>query len=185
MATDHRKINRTSLARHTEDVSQPGSRAMLYAAGPQREDLGKPQVGIASTGYEPIPATCTSPRGRRREGRGWSSRVGWLELFNTIGSATRDQGHQRDETTRCPRRDLIAASIEAITQGHSYDANVSWGLRQEHARARDGHVPHRRTQHHGLRRHHPAGRLGDRKLDIISAFEAYGQYLGKQIDEAA
>jgi phosphoglycerate dehydrogenase-like enzyme len=45
------KLNRTS-ARLTEDIGQPGARAQLYAAGLSREDLGKPQVGVASTGFD-------------------------------------------------------------------------------------------------------------------------------------
>ena len=48
------KINRTS-ARLTEDISQAGSRAQLFAAGLKREDFGKAQVGIASIWYEGNP----------------------------------------------------------------------------------------------------------------------------------
>ena len=41
--------------RLTQDESQPASQAMLYAVGLTDEDMKKPQVGIASTGYDGNP----------------------------------------------------------------------------------------------------------------------------------
>ncbi|MEL6942466.1 MAG: dihydroxy-acid dehydratase, partial [Bacteroidota bacterium] len=39
----------------TQDETQPGAQAMLHAIGLTQEDLAKPQVGIASTGWEGNP----------------------------------------------------------------------------------------------------------------------------------
>ena len=39
----------------TQDSSQPAAQAMLHAIGLSEEDLKKPFVGIASTGYEGNP----------------------------------------------------------------------------------------------------------------------------------
>ena len=39
----------------TQDDSQPAAQAMLYAIGLTEEDLHKPLIGIASTGYEGNP----------------------------------------------------------------------------------------------------------------------------------
>ena len=48
------KLNKYS-SRLTETISQPGSKAMLHAIGLSEEDMHKPQVGIASTGYDGNP----------------------------------------------------------------------------------------------------------------------------------
>ena len=39
----------------TQEVSNPAAQAMLYAIGMTEDDLKKPQIGIASTGYEGNP----------------------------------------------------------------------------------------------------------------------------------
>ena len=39
----------------TQDDSLPAAQAMLYAIGLKDEDMSKPQIGIASTGYEGNP----------------------------------------------------------------------------------------------------------------------------------
>ena len=48
------QLNRYS-ARITQPKSQGASQAMLYATGLTEEDLGKPQVGIASVWFEGNP----------------------------------------------------------------------------------------------------------------------------------
>ncbi len=59
------------------------------------------------------------------------------------------------------------------------------GLRQEHARLPDGDGPPQPPGPHDLRRHDQAGLLAQgEKLDIVSAFQSYGQYLAGKIDEA-
>ena len=42
----------------TQDPTQPAAKAMLHAIGLSSEDLTKPFVGVASTGYEGNPVTC-------------------------------------------------------------------------------------------------------------------------------
>src|SRR5687768_16175878 len=78
------KINRYS-ARLTEDVSQPGSRAMLHAAGLTLEDMSKAQVGIASTGYESNPCNMhlNGLAVHIKKGVQEAGMIGWI--FNTIG----------------------------------------------------------------------------------------------------
>ena len=51
MANELNKFSRTL----TQEVSNPAAQAMLYAIGLTEEDLKKPQIGIASTGYEGNP----------------------------------------------------------------------------------------------------------------------------------
>jgi dihydroxy-acid dehydratase len=177
------KLNRTS-ARLTEDVSQPGAKAMLYATGLRREDMSKPQVGIASTGYESNPCNMHLNKLAVHVKKGVEDvgMLGWI--FNTIGVSDGISNGTSGMNYSLPSRDLIADSIEAISMAHFYDANVS-------VVGCDKNMPG--SVMAMARMDRPSimvyggtiqpGRLGDRKLDIISAFEAYGQYLAKQISE--
>ena len=154
------KLNRTS-ARLTEDIGQPGARAQLYAAGLSREDLGKPQVGIASTGFDSNPCNMhLDAPGRPGEGRRAGGGDDRLALQHHRRQRRRDQRHHRDE--------LLAAlpgSDRRLDRGHDHGPllrrqRLGGRLRQEHAGRADGDGPHRPAQHHGLRRHHPAGPAG-------------------------
>ena len=110
--------------------------------------------------------------------------VGWI--FNTIGVSDGETNGTTGMNYSLPSRDLIADSIEAMTMAHFYDANVS-------VVGCDKNMPGALMAMARIDR--PSimvyggtiqpGRLGDRKLDIISAFEAYGQFLAKQISRGA
>ena len=175
------KLNRIS-SRLTEETSQPGSRAQLYAAGLTREDLSKPQVGIASTGFESNPCNMhlNNLAAEVKKGVVAAGMIGWT--FNTIGVSDGETNGTSGMNYSLPSRDLIADSIEAMTMAHFYDANIS-------VVGCDKNMPGAVMAMARIDR--PSimvyggtiqpGRLGDRKLDIISAFEAYGQFLAKQI----
>jgi dihydroxy-acid dehydratase len=178
------KLNRFSRE-FTQEVSHPGSRAMLYAAGLKRGDLGKPQVGIASTGYESNPCNMhlNQLAAHVKKGVTEAGMVGWI--FNTIGISDGQTMGTSGMNYSLPSRDLIADSIEAITNGHFYDANIS-------VVGCDKNMPGALMAMARIDR--PSlmvyggtiqpGRLGDRKIDIVTTFEAYGQFLAKEITEA-
>jgi dihydroxy-acid dehydratase len=178
------KLNRVS-ARFTEDRSQGGARAMLYAAGLKREDLGKPQVGIASTGFESNPCNMhlNDLAAHVKKGVQSAGMVGWI--FNTIGVSDGETMGTSGMNYSLPSRDLIADSIEAMTLAHFYDANVS-------VVGCDKNMPGALMAMARIDR--PSimvyggtiqpGRLGERKLDVVTTYEAYGQFLAKQITEA-
>jgi dihydroxy-acid dehydratase len=178
------KLNKTS-ARLTEDIGQPGARAQLYAAGLSREDLSKPQIGVASTGFDSNPCNMhlDTLADRVKVGVQAAGMIGWR--FNTIGVSDGETNGTTGMNYSLPSRDLIADSIEAMTMAHFYDGNVSVvgcdknmpGALMAMARIdRPSIMVYGGTIQ--------SGRLGDRKLDIISAFEAYGQFLAKQISQA-
>jgi dihydroxy-acid dehydratase len=178
------KLNRVS-ARLTEDISQAGSRAQLYAAGLRPEDMGKAQIGIASTGFESNPCNMhlNDLATHVKKGVESAGMIGWI--FNTIGVSDGETNGTTGMNYSLPSRDLIADSIESMTMAHFYDANISVvgcdknmpGALMAMARIdRPSIMVYGGTI--------AAGRLGDRKLDIISSFEAYGQYLAKKIDAA-
>ncbi len=177
------KLNRTS-SHLTQNSSLPGARAMLHAAGLKVEDLGKAQVGIASTGYESNPCNMhlNTLATHVKRGVEQAGLIGWI--FNTIGISDGISNGTAGMHYSLPSRDLIADSIEAVSQGHYYDANIS-------VVGCDKNMPGSVMAMARIDR--PSimiyggtiqpGQWQGRKLDIISAFEAYGQFLGNQIDE--
>ena len=69
----------------TQDPTQPAAQAMLHAIGLTDEDLQKPLVGIASTGYEGNPCNMHLNKLSEyvKEGTQSGDVVGLI--FNTIG----------------------------------------------------------------------------------------------------
>lgn len=177
-------MNRHSR-RLTQDISQPGARAMLHAAGLRPEDFDKAQVGIASTGYESNPCNMhlNELAGEVKASLQAAGLVGWI--FNTIGISDGITNGTSGMNYSLPSREIIADSIEAITKGHFYDGNVS-------IVGCDKNMPGAVMAMARIDR--PSillyggtiqpGRLGNRKIDVISAFEAYGAYLQGSITEA-
>jgi dihydroxy-acid dehydratase len=168
----------------TETRSQVGSQAMLYGIGLTDEDMKKPQVGIASMGWEGN--TCNMHlNDLAKEIKRGTIDAGLVGLiFNTIGVS--DGMSMGTEGMKCSllSRDIIADSIEVVMRAQYYDANVSIpgcdknmpGTVMAIARINRPSI----VVYGGTIR---PGALGDKKLDIVSTFEAYGQWLAKQITE--
>ena len=168
----------------TQTRSQVGSQAMLYGIGLTDEDMKKPQVGIASLGWEGN--TCNMHlndlAAEVKRGTLDAGLVGLI--FHTIGVS--DGISMGTEGMKCSllSRDIIADSIETVMRAQYYDANVSIpgcdknmpGTVMAIARINRPSI----VVYGGTIR---PGHLGDQKLDIVSAFEAYGQWLAKQITE--
>lgn len=168
----------------TQTRSQVGSQAMLYGIGLTDEDLQKPQIGIASMGWEGN--TCNMHLNDLakavKAGMGAAGLVGLI--FHTIGVS--DGISMGTEGMKCSlvSRDIIADSIETVMRAQWYDGNVALP-------GCDKNMPG--TLMAAGRLNRPTiivyggtirpGHLGDKKLDIVSAFEAYGQWLAKQITE--
>ena len=176
-------LNRYS-ARITQPRSQGASQAMLYGTGMTEADMNKPQVGIASVWYEGN--TCNMHLLELAEavkaGVSESDLVGMR--FNTIGVSDGISMGTEGMSYSLQSRDLIAESIETVMGGQGYD-----GL---------GTLPGCDKNMPGCvmamaRVNRPAlmvyggtiqpGCLGDRKLDIVSAFQSYGQYLAESISD--
>jgi dihydroxy-acid dehydratase len=168
----------------TQTRSQVGSQAMLYGVGLSDEDMRKPQVGIASMGWEGN--TCNMHlNDLALEVKRGAQEAGLVGLiFHTIGVS--DGISMGTEGMKCSllSRDLIADSIETVMRAQWYDANVSLP-------GCDKNMPG--TIMAASRLNRPtivvyggtirAGHLGEQKLDIVSAFEAYGKWLAKEISE--
>jgi dihydroxy-acid dehydratase len=178
------KLNKFS-SRLTQTISQPASRAMLYAIGMQDEDMGKPQVGIASTGYDGNPCNMhlNDLAGHIKQGVKEEGMMGLV--FHTIGVSDGISMGTEGMNYSLQSRDLIADSIETVTCAMWYDANIS-------VVGCDKNMPG--SVMAMARFNRPSimvyggtilpGYHDGKKLDVVSSFEAYGQFLNGQITEA-
>jgi len=176
-------LNRYS-SRITQPKSQGASQAMLYGTGMTREDMDKPQIGISSIWYEGN--TCNmhllSLAEKIKEGVVKAGMVGMR--FNTIGVSDGISMGTDGMSYSLQSRDLIADSIETVMGAQWYDANVS-------IPGCDKNMPGCIIAMGRLNR--PAlmvyggtikpGHRGEQKLDIISAFQSYGEFIVGSIDE--
>jgi len=169
------RLNRYS-ARITQDKSQGASQAMLYGAGLTPEDMGKPQVGIASVWYEGN--TCNMHlldlAAAAKEGVDATDCVGLR--FNTVGVSDGISMGTDGMSYSLQSRDLIADSIETVMAAQWYDANVSIpgcdknmpGCMMAIARVDRPAI----VIYGGTIR---SGEWRGGKIDIISAFQSYGE----------
>ncbi|HEY8554217.1 MAG TPA: dihydroxy-acid dehydratase [Burkholderiales bacterium] len=179
-----KKLNRYS-ARVTEPPAQGASQAMLYGTGLTPEDMAKPQVGIASVWWEGN--TCNMHlndlAARVKEGVAAAGLVGMR--FNTIGVSDGISMGTDGMSYSLQSRDLIADSIETVVAAQWYDAlitipgcdkNMPGCLMAMGRLNRPSLMVYGGTIKPG---HH-----GSRPIDIISAFQSYGEYIAGRIDDA-
>jgi dihydroxy-acid dehydratase len=169
----------------TQPKSQGASQAMLYATGMTEADMSKAEVGIASVWYEGNPCNMhlNILSEKVKEGVAAAGLVGLR--FNTVGVSDGISMGTDGMSYSLQSRDLIADSIETVMGGQWYDACIA-------IPGCDKNMPGCVMAMGRLNR--PSimlyggtiqpGCLGDKKLDIISAFQSYGEYLaGKITDE--
>jgi len=177
------EINRFS-ARITQPKSQGASQAMLYATGMTEKDMAKAQVGIASVWYEGNPCNMHL-LGLAEKVKEGVEAAGMMGLrFNTVGVSDGISMGTEGMSFSLQSRDLIADSIETVTRGQWYDANVS-------IPGCDKNMPGCLMAMGRMNR--PAlmvyggtirpGRADGKPVDIVSAFQSYGEFLAGRIDE--
>ena len=176
------KLNKYS-SRVTQDDSQPAAQAMLHAIGLSKEDLKKPFVGIASTGYEGNPCNMhlNDLAVKVKEGTLNENLVGLI--FNTIGVSDGISMGTSGMRYSLPSRDVIADSMETVVEGMSYDGLVT-------VVGCDKNMPGALIAM--LRVNRPSvlvyggtiasGCHEGKKLDVVSAFEAWGKKNAGTID---
>ena len=181
------RSNRYS-SRITQPKSQGASQAMLYGTGLTARDMDKAEVGIASVWYEGN--TCNMHlndlAAKVREGVVAAGLVGMR--FNTIGVSDGISMGTDGMSYSLQSRDLIADSIETVMNAQWYDACVTIpgcdknmpGCLIAMARInRPGIMVYGGTIKAGHRLDHGK----DQVLDIISAFQSYGEFISGRIDE--
>ncbi len=170
--------------RITQPKSQGASQAMLYATGMTPEDMDKAQVGIASMWYEGNSCNMHLLDLAAEVKKGVED-AGLVSMrFNTIGVSDGISMGTEGMSYSLQSRDLIADSIETIMAAQWYDGLIALP-------GCDKNMPGCLIAMGRLNR--PAimvyggtikpGSFRNQKLDIVSAFQCYGQYIAGQISE--
>jgi dihydroxy-acid dehydratase len=158
---------------------------MLYAAGLSDEDLAKAQVGIASCWFEGNPCNMhlLDLGARVKEGVGAAGLVGFR--FNTIGVSDGISMGTEGMSYSLQSRDLIADSIETVMGGQWYDALVAipgCDKNMPGCLMAMGRLNRPALMVYGGTIKPGRSRRGE-PLDIVSAFQSYGEYIAENIDE--
>jgi dihydroxy-acid dehydratase len=157
---------------------------MLYGTGLTAEDMGKAQVGISSVWWEGN--TCNMHlndlAARIKEGVQAAGLVGLR--FNTIGVSDGISMGTEGMSYSLQSRDIIADSVETVMGAQWYDANIS--------------IPGCDKNMPGVviamgRINRPSlmvyggtikpGHWHNETLDIVSAFQSYGEFIAGKIDD--
>ncbi len=169
----------------TQPKSQGASQAMLYATGLTEEDMSKAQIGISSVWYEGNPCNMHL-LDLSKIVRDSVAKAGLVPMrFNTIGVSDGISMGTSGMRYSLQSREIIADSIETVMQGQWYDANVSLpgcDKNMPGVLIAMGRVNRPSIMVYGGTIKPGCSSKGE-SLDIISAFQSYGQYITGQIDE--
>jgi len=169
----------------TLDPTQPAAQAMFYGIGLTDEDLHKAQVGIVSMGYDGN--TCNmhlNDLAADIKKSIWENNLVGL-TFHTIGVSDGMSNGTPGMRFSLVSRDVIADSIETVCGAQYYDGLIA-------VPGCDKNMPGSIIAMGRLNR--PSimiyggtiapGHYKGQDLNIVSAFEALGQKLAGQLDEA-
>ncbi|WP_247237035.1 dihydroxy-acid dehydratase [Telluribacter sp. SYSU D00476] len=180
MAQELNRFSRTL----TQEVTNPAAQAMLYGIGLKEEDMSKPQIGIASTGYEGNPCNMhlNGLSVYVKQGVQANDMVGLV--FNTIGVSDGMTNGNDGMRYSLPSRDIIADSIETVVAAQWYDgviAVVGCDKNMPGAIMAMARLDRPAIMVYGgtIRSGHYKGQ----KLDIVSAFEALGKKFAGNISD--
>lgn len=168
--------------RVTQDPSQPAAQAMLHAIGLNDKTLKLPQIGIVSTGWEGNPCNMHL-NDLAKDIKGSINKEKLIGLiFHTIGVSDGISMGTSGMNYSLVSRDIIADSIETVVSAQWYDGVVAVvgcdknmpGAMMAMARLnRPGILVYGGTISPGC--------IAEKKLDIVSAFEALGQKVAGDI----
>ncbi len=177
------QLNKIS-SRITQVKSQGASQAMLHATGLTREDLNKPQVGIASVWFEGNPCNMhlLDLGAKVKEGVTGAGMVSMR--FNTIGVSDGISMGTDGMSFSLQSRDLIADSIETIMGGQWYDGLIALPGCDKNMPGcvmAMGRLNRPSIMVYGgtIRAGHSHGKV----LDIVNAFQCYGEFIAGNISE--
>lgn len=178
-----KKLNRYS-SRITQPRAQGASQAMLYGTGLTREDMDRPQIGIASVWWEGN--TCNMHlndlAAKVKEGVVEAGMVGMR--FNTIGVSDGISMGTEGMSYSLQSREIIADSVETVVAAQWYDGLIALP-------GCDKNMPGTVIAMGRLNRPSimvyggtiRAGHSHGKTLDIVSAFQSYGEYLAEKISD--
>jgi dihydroxy-acid dehydratase len=179
------KNTRTFSSLVVDGMERAPSRAMLHAVGFTNEDFKKPQIGVASTWSMVTPCNMHINKLADEVAKGVNGANGKAVIFNTItisdGISMGTEGMKYSLVSR----EVIADSIETVIGCQGFDGVVAIG-------GCDKNMPGCMIAIARLNR--PAifvyggtilpGCHKDKKLDVVSVFEAVGARANNKIDDA-
>ena len=185
MSNSGDKQTRTFSSQVVDGMERAPSRAMLHAVGFSNEDFKKPQIGIASTWSMVTPCNMHINKLADNAAAGVNNANGKAVIFNTItisdGISMGTEGMKYSLVSR----EVIADSIETVVGCQGFDGVVAIG-------GCDKNMPGCMIAIARLNR--PAifvyggtilpGCHKDKKLDVVSVFEAVGARANNKIDDA-
>ncbi len=185
MANSGDKNTRTYSSLVVDGMERAPSRAMLHAVGFKNADFEKPQIGIASTWSMVTPCNMHINHLADDAAKGVNDANGKAVIFNTItisdGISMGTEGMKYSLVSR----EVIADSIETVVGCQGFDGVVAIG-------GCDKNMPGCMIALSRLNR--PAifvyggtilpGCHKEKKLDVVSVFEAVGARANNKIDDA-
>ncbi len=180
-------LNRYS-SRITQPKSQGASQAMLYATGLSKTDMDKPQVGIAACWYEGNSCNMHLNDLAVDVKKGVESSGGIGMRFNTIGVSDGISMGTDGMSFSLQSRDLIADSVETVMGAQWYDGLIALP-------GCDKNMPGvviamGRLNRPAIMVYGGTIKAGcatvkgeEEKLDIVSAFQSFGQSIAGTITE--
>lgn len=169
----------------TQDDTLPAAQAMLYAIGMSEKDQTKAQIGIASTGFQGNP--CNMHLNKlaaevKKEVDNYENLYGLI--FHTIGVSDGITNGTEGMKYSLPSREIIADSIETVVSAQFYDGLIAIvgcdknmpGAMMAMARLNRPSI----LMYGGTVR---KGHYEGKSLDIVSAFEAYGERIKGSISD--
>ncbi|WP_339308148.1 dihydroxy-acid dehydratase [Paenibacillus sp. FSL R5-0519] len=169
----------------SEGANRVPNRAMLRAVGFQDDDFKKPMIGIASTWSEVTPCNMHINDLAVQAKQGARDNGGAPLIFNTITVSDGISMGHGGMLFSLPSREAIADSIEIVTGAERFDGVVAIGGCDKNTPAclmaiGRMNIPSVYVYGGTIQ----PGNLDGKKVDIVSAFEAVGQYQdGKITDE--
>ena len=168
----------------TQDETQPAAQAMLHAIGFSDKDFNKAIVGVASTGYEGNPCNMHLNKLSKFVKKGIQSNEVIGLIFNTIGVSDGISMGTPGMRFSLPSRDIIADSMETVVQAMSYDGLIT-------VVGCDKNMPGALMAMIRLNRPSillyggtiDSGCHNGKKLDVVSAFEAWGSRVSGKMNE--
>ncbi len=166
----------------TQDLSQGASQAMLYAAGFSKDDMNKPQVCIFSNWFDSNPCNMHLKKLQDEVKSSFQFLKGLR--VNSVGVSDGISMGTIGMKYSLPSRELIADSYESTMMGHSYDSAVTIpGCDKNIPGALMGMIRVNRPSmmvYGGTIR---SGNYCNKPVDIVSAFQSYGEYLKGDLNE--
>ncbi len=168
----------------SEGANRVPNRAMLRAVGFQDEDFKKPMIGIASTWSEVTPCNMHINDLAVQAKQGARNNGGAPLIFNTITVSDGISMGHGGMLFSLPSREAIADSIEIVTGAERFDGVVAIGGCDKNTPAclmaiGRMNIPSVYVYGGTIQ----PGKLDGKDVDIVSAFEAVGQYQDGKITE--